>query len=582
MAATLFKSRTGALALHVPLFRPPVHRQPCDESKCVTRGIFEQNIQQGAANTDHSYDEHPHRVASSGDLLLDLLVVAALAKLSESLELTNEVFGFGQGVQDLFALFIPVYAQWWKTVRLLNLFDSEDIIFLFIFFANLIGLAAIVLPLDACSTDWVERDCPKFTAALAATRFFHCFVALYAIYFNPPISRPLLVETSVDFIVAIFWTLDSFFAHDPWSIFLLLWWLPMAIDIVAPFVFAVFAYQKRFYFHRVTIDLHLQTERLSLFLLLCMGEVVVSATSNLVADALDESRPKFSNNDQGALFTYPYFVTFGFILIVFGLKLFYFDMRNVVEPRTCGPNDSTHAMARSPLHGYIWEVLHVPLYLSVILIGASTRVFIREGLFSHQVLAWAIAVAVFVISIQQAISRGARHKVKRNLNSVQRSAIRFCSIITCILVGALWPRSGEARHDEPYHPTESPPCNNHTHSGRKEPTYSSDDQLFIGTMVIALWTPLLLELWGRQIHSSEYSAFTNENLIQHSEDSDYLEDSAEDGGGEGGHSNDLTQPPQPIHYTLFQDLHHDDIQTTNRANSDVKATSSQLEQTQLI
>lgn len=100
------------------------------------------------------------RTASVSDLVLDLCYVVLLAQIGKSFraELDNNAW---YAFRDFFALFLPIWWQWYRTQRLLNYWETRDFVFTMFFVVNLCLTAMLGMSTDKCGSGFDRTGCNK-------------------------------------------------------------------------------------------------------------------------------------------------------------------------------------------------------------------------------------------------------------------------------------------------------------------------------------------------------------------------------------------------------------------------------------
>jgi low temperature requirement protein LtrA len=206
--------------------------------------------------------EVEERHATWTELFFDLVFVAAIAALGSILREDPSV----DGILRMAALFVPVWWAWIGFTLYADRFDSDDAVFRCLMFAGMLGSGALAVNVHFVA----EGASAGFALSYVAVR-----IVLLALYDRArrhvPQARPLVVRYMRGFSVAAALWLVSL-AFTGWARYAI-WALAMTIDIGGP-VTAPARVLERLPPHQS----HL-AERFGLFVLIVLGETVVSVTA---------------------------------------------------------------------------------------------------------------------------------------------------------------------------------------------------------------------------------------------------------------------------------------------------------------
>jgi low temperature requirement protein LtrA len=206
--------------------------------------------------------EVEERHATWTELFFDLVFVAAIAALGSILREDPSL----DGILRMAALFVPVWWAWIGFTLYADRFDSDDAVFRCLMFAGMLGSGALAVNVHFVA----DGSSAGFALSYVAVR-----IVLLTLYDRArrhvPQARPLVVRYMRGFSVAAALWLVSL-AFTGWARYAI-WALAMTIDIGGP-VTAPPRVLERLPPHQS----HL-AERFGLFVLIVLGETVVSVTA---------------------------------------------------------------------------------------------------------------------------------------------------------------------------------------------------------------------------------------------------------------------------------------------------------------
>lgn len=206
--------------------------------------------------------------------------------------------------------------------------------------------------------------------------------------------------------------------------FKVLWWAPVAIDILGmliPVVGQLIRGVKKTNEKRdpdafIPIDYHLYDERMGLITLLAMGESVTAASSV----ELHGESPKLT-----------YLHSILVVATVFGLNMLYYRSGEALI------KEGKHALRATVIRGVFWILLHIPLIFFMLLKGSVAEIIIDNLHDSPAIrLLYCISAgSIFVISaLLQSLHEGGG-KVEKKWSKLTRLSIRWACGALIILVG---------------------------------------------------------------------------------------------------------------------------------------------------
>ena len=312
------------------------------------------------------------RHATWFELFFDLVFVAAIAGVSHRLahniahgETTWSIFAFA-------VLFIPVWWAWVGEVYYATRFDcDEDRVHRFLGAFQMMALAVMAATLFRAD-DFLAGP---FAGAYAAVRTLLIVEYVRASHFAPK-ARPLIrwYLPPLTCAAALWWA--SAFTPEPWR--LGLWGTALAIDLLFPLT------AGRRHAEVPPHPEHLP-ERFGLFTILVLGETILA-----VVRGLGEVNWHFATGAAGM---------FG-LLIAVGLWWVHFDepdMRVV----------HSEAEHRHSWLYYVWLYAHLPLVMSIVVVGIGVEFAILAQHEGHWVDAhrWLLVAALATFFTSEALMR---------------------------------------------------------------------------------------------------------------------------------------------------------------------------------
>ena len=153
----------------VPWFQKPIARQVYDaDGKSVKRLWY-------------------LRSATTYDLMLDMLFACMFIQMSKAYFGTVGLVDgdYHKALTAFIAMTIPVFTQWYETLKYLNRFDAEDVVHLIYFFYNVSAIGFLGLHLMDCSSLHYSSSCSGVVLSLGALRFGVAFMEGYSSCYNP-------------------------------------------------------------------------------------------------------------------------------------------------------------------------------------------------------------------------------------------------------------------------------------------------------------------------------------------------------------------------------------------------------------
>jgi low temperature requirement protein LtrA len=206
--------------------------------------------------------EQDERHATWTELFFDLVFVAAIAELGSVLRDDASL----DGILRMAALFVPVWWVWIGYTLYADRFDSDDAVFRGLMFAGMLGSGALAINVHYVA----EGSSAGFALSYVAVR-----IVLLLLYDRArrhvPQARPLVVRYMRGFSVSVaLWLISlAFQGAARYAI----WALAMTIDIGTPVTMPARI------FRLLPIHQSHLPERFGLFILIVLGETVVSVTA---------------------------------------------------------------------------------------------------------------------------------------------------------------------------------------------------------------------------------------------------------------------------------------------------------------
>mmetsp|Transcript_100241 Transcript_100241/g.286522 ORF Transcript_100241/g.286522 Transcript_100241/m.286522 type:complete len:493 (-) Transcript_100241:783-2261(-) len=320
---------------------------------------------------------HEHRAAEPADLVLDLVFVVMLAGLGASFRaelFESEDASVGIAIRDFVAMFLPIWFQWNVINHYNNRFETHDMVNLVYFAGNFILSAVAGASSERCGSATSRKGCQEFAWAIAGARLWTVLFTFYAAYHNKRYSVAIFQYTVFDILVIILWMATSFMhsgeycgseVNKCWIPFIFLWWLTLLIDTCRLFLAPILSSKLKLVKNRlemIPLDVSLLAERHELFIILSIGEVVVSALAGGVSghSGDDEHHRRLQDGhtddesgggDDGGQNEYEMVIVI--VCIAFAIKTWYFDLYGVLRlkhlmPRHCHSLSTIHVSDPSP------------------------------------------------------------------------------------------------------------------------------------------------------------------------------------------------------------------------------------------
>ena len=313
-------------------------------------------------------DDDEERGATSNDLVLDLAYAMVLARVGKVF--TQNLHDSGRvslAWRNGLAVFCPIWLQHYHTNRFLNGWDQSDAVFFTMFMIHLGIAVAMANSSEACGdilgTVNTPGACEAFCCTLSGGRAFLALCHSYAAYFNRGLRHVIVRQHIAPALLsALLWLSAAFFENAGGGFLQFACWTVAIVFDIGQFWWLAGQTFNKSRSHLVPLNVPLCIERVELFVVLSLGEVVAASVG---ASASADSR------------------AFLIVAVVVGMKHVYFDLNRVV-PRATGTegaerHDYHHAFTVSRVNGLVWGFLHCPLNVCIVVLGACLEPFTADG-----------------------------------------------------------------------------------------------------------------------------------------------------------------------------------------------------------
>jgi hypothetical protein len=369
---------------------------------------------------------------------------------------------------DTAALFIPLFFQWIRLARALNKYEQNDVVHLFFFLINMIVFTLLGRSVFACGSeaetnggkigDAIHRlPCYNFVGFLQLSIFTVILYLMYVRKFN----TGGITKLAIDFEISIlgFKILLYSFIHiglyrfletDEPFWFVVTWWTATSFEILSGLVPAAMGLcskvklysmkhtciclrlchkieeeQDRNLGALIPLNVHLSTERLSLFVILSLGEFLAGA------DVGGKSH-----------FEGQWKVSIAVIILMVAIKFTVLDLAALptVSKRICsnmkkkGVKHAEHAFSVSYFRGFSFLSLYIGINFAILLFAGSFDALTHYrhfGKLHRSLTGIASFLILFTTTLQQLCHRGAS---ERRIRKEVRVTIRFLFSFIMILI----------------------------------------------------------------------------------------------------------------------------------------------------
>jgi low temperature requirement protein LtrA len=342
--------------------------------------------------------EQDERHATWTELFFDLVFVAAIAELGGVLHHDPSL----DGILKMAGLFVPVWWVWIGYTLYADRFDSDDAVFRGLIFAGMLGSGALAINVHYAAAG----SSAGFAISYVAVR-----IVLIALYDRArrhvPDARPLVVRYMRGFSVSAALWLVSLAFHG--AARYVIWAVAMTIDIGTPVTMPARV------FRALPVHQSHLPERFGLFILIVLGETVVSVTA--------------ASADIDWTLSAAVVAACGFTAVVC-LWWIYFDLLDLGAIRTA-------SFYRFQLYFYG----HLPLLIALEGVGAGTKLAIAHA--TEESLAGGVraallggaALAVGLLALIEGVTKGSA----RDRATIGRAAAAIALLLLALAGGGLDP-----------------------------------------------------------------------------------------------------------------------------------------------
>jgi low temperature requirement protein LtrA len=279
-------------------------------------------------------EEDEERRATWLELFVDLVFVVAVGQVAHELIVDHGALGFLRFA----GLFVPVWWAWVGFTFYADRFDTDDLVFRLLMFAEMLGVAALA----TTTPDALHGGSAGYAVSFVFVRFVLILLYLRA-YWHIPQARGLTGLYTLAFgIGASLWLLSLLF---PTPQRYAVWAVALAIDLGTPLV------ARRFILAAPISPSHIP-ERIGLFTIIVLGESVIA----VVVGTLD------TDWNSRALVA-----AVGGFAIACAFWWIYFDTLD------------TSLFRRGLLAGQIYLYFHLPLLAGLTAAGAGVEIAIHDA-----------------------------------------------------------------------------------------------------------------------------------------------------------------------------------------------------------
>ncbi|GMI04610.1 hypothetical protein TrVE_jg9922 [Triparma verrucosa] len=373
------------------------------------------------------------RSATPSDLVLDLVYVILLQQLGRAYrsEVENNPLN---ALRDFVALFTPIWFQWNVIQHYLNRYEQKDVVHVIFFLGNIICMANIGISAEACGSGTVRHGCSEFAWSFAGARLWVLLFEAYSLYFNWNTYRLSISMFMIPDVIAILvWFIVGFLPAGEecgsvinmcWFPFIFFWWFGIFVDmlrLLAPMIVFRILKMRTTRKESVPLNVNLIGERNELFIIISIGEIIAASLASdapSAAAASDDDHGRFLEGDDThhAETISAYRIVPLVVLIAALVKITYFDVAEHPAPSGGACMPRKHAMTRSPWTGLAWVMLHLPLNISIVLLGAILEPLKLHGEFNGKaqvVCSNCLAGIVLICSLFDVLHSGGNVQLRR-------------------------------------------------------------------------------------------------------------------------------------------------------------------------
>jgi len=322
-------------------FREPERKQKTfDPRRSFWRRVFRRPRPNQYFHKQVLVRDNHHRTASWNELFFDLVFVAVIALLGHDFIGKNNA----EGLNEFALLYMPVYKIWIHIHFWLNRWSRGDL-----FHRIYILFAMGIVVLMAANAEAAFRDDPTvFIGAYMCFQAVHTCVRLANWTLNRNFRH--IITWQILHIVGslVIWGIAM---AVPRSSLKLMFWIGNSWDqlLYVVWTFIGRSFQRRRHDYQLALNIEHATERVGLFTIVVLGETIVAMLNGLVSD-----EARVGRQYAAALCALSVGICYQWI---------YFDID--------ASRKFIHAIRRSALTGLMWNLLHIPLHIALVVGGTS-------------------------------------------------------------------------------------------------------------------------------------------------------------------------------------------------------------------
>ncbi len=342
-----------------------------------------------------SSDPSQPRRASWLELFFDLIFVAAVAQVGVPL---GEDYTL-HGLVRYALMFLLIWWAWLGHTTYSTRFDADDVVQRLLTLLQIFAAAAMAANAKSA---FDSRDSAGFGAAYAVLRAV--LVVQYLRARRLKETRRLTTLYAVGFGAAAFlWAVAAIF---PAPVRFWLWAAALLIDLGTPWLAVRHT-------HKCPPDAEHLPERFGLFTIILLGESVAAVMHGM------ESQDMWSPSAAISAFTG--------LSLAFGYWWWYFDGARGAAKRHVTSN-------RKTLLFQIWTYAHLPLYLSVAVVGVGVEhvIALPQGAHLHREDAWILAAAAAALMTTLTLIGFTSDEAQMRRRSLGQWAVRFALCLAAL------------------------------------------------------------------------------------------------------------------------------------------------------
>ena len=453
-------------------------------------------------------NEASHRVATTNDLVLDLVVVFILQQIVHIVT-TSSLLGHGHGTvthsnatvsdaggghrllgvdhhrtsggrslltswthfkdtrtsewlqfittfRDVCAVYIPIWANWLRIATLLNRFEAYDVITYLIFACNLVLMLFVGRGIEkyiSVPKTGGQPDSDDFLYALVAMQIMQMLWCAYIAVHNSNYARELAnLAINIAITASLYGLTAVSVEWNSVEIFLCLDWAGKFSDLF-PLTRSICPALNRFAKATCCRCTRLcfrgrNEDRLPPLNTPLLAERLELFLILCIGESIAAADPKGAYELKESS---EYMFLFGVVVITVCIKCLTvdFDIHPTVSDSSGGTGDARqakHALSTSGIRGASWVLMQFPIGLGILYSAAALEVA-RDGPGLSLWRRWGLTVGVFFVAIFSTISQSLHKGRGGGRRCRKRTRITFRSSISCLLLilPALWPQDEVGR-----------------------------------------------------------------------------------------------------------------------------------------